>query len=243
MIKRIIKKGLFKLGYKISPLSEPYDLNKFTAESALKRCIERGIKINTVIDVGASDGRWTRMCRKHLPEANYLLIEAQNGHLEGLQQIKSDFKNLDFVLAAAGDKEGEVFFDNNDLFGGLASHEPLENNSIKVRLTTIDKQTEEKKLKGPFLIKLDTHGFEVPILQGALNTIKEVGLFVIEAYNYKITNNSLRYFEMCQYMENLGFSSIEMADMMLREKDESLWQMDIFFIPSNNREFDYISYR
>jgi len=193
--------------------------------------------------VGASDGRWTRMCMKYLPESTYLLIEAQNGHLEGLQQIKNDFKNVDFVLAAAGDSEGEIFFDNNDLFGGVASHEPLENNSIKVRLVTIDKQVAEKKLKGPFLIKLDTHGFEIPILQGALNTIKEAGLFIIEAYNYKITNHSLRYFEMCQYMEELGFSSIEMVDMMLREKDASFWQMDIFFIPSKDKVFDYISYK
>jgi len=243
MLKRIVKRILARLGYRIASVNEAPAINKFTTEEALKRCIERGLKINTVIDVGASDGRWSRTCLKYFPEASYLLIEAQDAHKEGLQQIKSEFKNVNYVLAAAGDREGEIYFNNEDLFGGIASDKPFDSNCIKVKVTTIDKEVKALQLKGPYLIKLDTHGFEVPILNGALETIKNTELFIIETYNYKIAANSLRYFEMCQYMENIGYSSIEVVDFMLRVKDASFWQMDMFFIPSNRYEFDYISYK
>jgi len=44
-------------------------------------------------------------------------------------------------------------------------------------------------------------------------------------------------------MEDLGFSSIEMVDSMLRLFDKSFWQMDTFFIPSNSKEFNYRGYQ
>ena len=43
-------------------------------------------------------------------------------------------------------------------------------------------------------------------------------------------------------MESIGFQSIEMVDTMLRMYDHTLWQMDIFFIPKNSKEFSFNSY-
>jgi hypothetical protein len=44
-------------------------------------------------------------------------------------------------------------------------------------------------------------------------------------------------------MENVGFSSIEMVDLITRPFDKSFWQMDTFFIPSNSKEFNYRGYQ
>jgi len=251
MIKSILKKTFSVLGYSLhkkkQPKKEqpymPVKLNKsFNMQGALERCMKRGLKVSTVIDVGASDGRWSKGCMKTLPEANYLLIEAQSVHEKGLKQFKEEFEKAEYVLAAAGKSEGVIYFDNEDPFGGLASETKLENNCIEVPVVTIDKEIDKRQLKGPYLIKLDTHGFEVPILEGAKNTLKDASLVIIETYNYKLTDNSLRYWEMCSYMERLGFSPIEMVDFMQRKYDNSFWQMDTFFIPSNNKEFSYNSY-
>lgn len=94
--------------------------DSLTMEGAIQRCVERGLEINTVIDVGASNGSWSRICMKYLPNAQYLLIEAQEPHLDGLVKFKSEFKNSDYILAAAGNREGTIYFDNSGLFGGLA---------------------------------------------------------------------------------------------------------------------------
>ena len=52
-----------------------------------------------------------------------------------------------------------------------------------VRQTTIDHEIGASSLPGPYMIKLDTHGYEVPILCGATETLRNTNLLVIETYN------------------------------------------------------------
>jgi hypothetical protein len=80
-------------------------------------------------------------------------------------------------------------------------------------------------------------------LEGAQDALKQAELVIIETYNFQLNNDSLKYYQMCKYMEDLGFSSIEMVDSMLRLFDKSFWQMDTFFIPSNSKEFNYRGYQ
>ena len=91
-------------------------------------------------------------------------------------------------------------------------------------------------------VKLDTHGFEVPILIGAAETLKQANVVIIEVYNFKLTEPCLRFHEMCTHMESLGFRCYDMADPMLRQRDRALWQMDLFFAPSASPIFRYGSY-
>ncbi len=240
MIKRIIKKGFNTLGYKLQKKgaeSYPKYQNPMTIQAALIRCKDRGLKIDTVIDVGASDGRWSKDCMKFFPEVNYLMIEAQEGHRSALENFKNDNPKVDFILAAAGRTEGNIYFNEADLFGGLASETPLEENCIEVPVISLDNEINKRNLKGPYLLKLDTHGFEIPILEGANAIMRNAELIIIETYNFKLTNDSLRYWEMCEYMEKLGFSPIENVDFLLRKQDKAFWQMDTFFIPSTNKAF------
>ncbi len=240
MVKRIIKYLFNKMGYQIQKNRKVVD---FTLDGALKRCMSRGLKVNSVIDVGASDGRWTRRCMAFLPGAEYLLIEAQQDHQKGLDILKDAHKNVNYILAAAGNMMGKIYFDNTDLFVGLASETPFKDHCIEVPVVTIDNEIKKRHLPPPYLIKLDTNGFEVPILEGAVDALKKAELVIIETYNFIVSNNSLKYFQMCQYMEKLGFSSVELVDFMIREKDGSFWQMDTFFIPSSNKIFEYNSFK
>lgn len=241
-IKKGINFGLSKFDYKINRI-QPQPKNKFSMFEALQRQKDRGLSIDYVIDVGASNGNWSRECLKYFSYAQYLLVEAQSGHEDSLVSFKQEFKNIDYVIAAAGKENGKIYFDNTGLFGGIASETKLEKNCIEVPVISPDEEIKKRNYQGSFLLKLDTHGFEIPILEGAKELIKKAELVVIEVYNYKLTNESLKFFEMCYYMETLGFSPIEMVDFMLRPHDESFWQMDIFFVPSNNKSFDYNAYK
>lgn len=246
MIKKLVKFFLKVVGLKVQiipKLPPNYISQEFTMEGALERCTKRGLNVKTVIDVGASDGRWTSLCMKYLPDAKYLLIEAQECHKTALENFIIKHQNVDFILAAAGNREGRIFFDYGDMLGGLASETPFEQNCVEVPVICIDKEVEKLDLKPPYLIKLDTHGFEVPIIEGAKGIMDSTELIIIETYNYQLTNNSLKYYQMCSYMEKLDFSSIEMVDFMLRKNDSSFWQMDTFFIPSNSNEFNYNKYK
>ncbi|MDV3001974.1 MAG: hypothetical protein N5P05_003580 [Chroococcopsis gigantea SAG 12.99] len=142
-------------------------------ESALHRCAARNPKINTVIDIGASNGCWSSIARKYFSSAFYYLIEANPFHEKALRQYKMGNENTDYILAAAGDTTGQIYFDGRDLFGGLASHNSVHENDLKVPVITIDRIIKDNNLSPPYLLKLDTHGFEIPIFEGQGNPISD----------------------------------------------------------------------
>ena len=189
------------------------------------------------IDIGASNGMWTEKCVKYFPEAYYFLVEAQEPHEEGLRQLKKSMPRMDYILAAAGETDGEIYFDNTDLFGGMASSEPFAKNNITVPVTSIDTLVRQRDLKPPFLLKLDTHGFEVPIFKGARETLAQTELIVVETYNFTISPDSLRFHEMCAFLETQGFRCVDICDPLHRPRDRSLWQFDLFFAPENSVAF------
>jgi FkbM family methyltransferase len=210
--------------------------------SALKRCKRRGLQVGTIVDVGASDGRWALVAREYFPLAFCLLIEAQKDHKQALEKVKSRFSRFDYVIAAAGNHRGTTYFDAGDLFGGLASATPVGNNSVTVPMVTVDEEVSRRNLSPPYLLKLDTHGFELPILEGAKNTLDSASLVVIETYNFKLTTDSLKFHEMCTFMESKGFSCVDLVQPMHRPGDHAFWQMDLVFIPSENAVFSSNSY-
>jgi len=231
--RKVVIKSLQALGYNFDEIS---------LEGALERSKNHGIPIQTVIDIGASNGVWSERCQKYFPDAFYFLIEAQKPHAPALEKLKRRLPNVDYIMAAAGDGEGEIYFDASDLLGGIAAHTPFEKNCIIVPMTTVDVQVNLKNLQPPFLIKLDTHGFEVSILEGAVETLKQTELIVIEVYNFKISQDNLRFHEMCAYLEAKGFRCLDLCDPLRRPRDRALWQLDLFFARSTSPIFESDSY-
>jgi hypothetical protein len=89
---------------------------------------------------------------------------------------------------------------------------------------------------------LDTHGFELPILTGAAQALRQTAMIVVEAYNFQLSEVSLRFHEMCAHLESLGFRSADLADPMLRPHDDLLWQLDIVFLPATSSSFSHQKY-
>ena len=54
---------------------------------ALKRAAKRGVGINTIIDVGASNGSWSQLCMQSFPNTDYFLIEAQEPHRKDIDEL------------------------------------------------------------------------------------------------------------------------------------------------------------
>jgi hypothetical protein len=113
----------------------------------------------------------------------------------------------------------------------------------QVPVKTIDTIVSERNLTGTFLLKFDTHGYELPILKGARQALNKTSIIIMEAYNFQISDNALRFHEMCAHMESLGFRCYDIADPMLRDYDKSFWQMDLFFCRNDEKIFKYPHYK
>ena len=119
----------------------------------------------------------------------------------------------------------------------MASHDISEKADNLVSSTTIDTICDSEELQPPYLIKLDTHGFEIPIFEGAKKALSQTNLIVVEVYNFNIAPESLRFPQLCQYLEDQNFRCIDMCDPLFRKKDGALWQLDLFFIPKSHPIF------
>ncbi len=214
-----------------------------TMAGMIKRLHQQGPDFATLIDIGASDGQWSRLAMEWFPQKDYLLVEAQPVHGPALESFTAGKARVQVAMAAAGSSQGSIHFDASDPFGGIASPTPFPQNNITVPVTTLDHEVSSRALPGPYLIKFDTHGFEVPILEGAAEVLKQTAVIIMECYNFKISPDCLTYPEMCAYLGRLGFRCVDMADVIHREKDGALWQMDIAFIREEAAVFADNNYR
>ena len=204
---------------------------------AIHALAQRISPVTTIIDVGASNGMWTELALSDFPSSQYLLIEAQPVHESALQQFCAAHPNTQYVLAAAGASVGHIYFHIANPFGGRASYTPLPNHNARLPVTTIDAEVAARQLSGPFLLKLDTHGFEVPIFEGAGATLANTVAIIVETYNFKMGPEGLLFYEICAWLQARGFRCIDAVDIRRRPGDDLLWQMDLVFMRSDRPEF------
>ena len=238
-VGRFLDRVLARLGYRLIKRNV---VSPIALSAAFSRVTGRNLAINTVIDVGASNGMWTKVSRQFLPDASYLLIDANPIHEQALKDYVVTLPDVQYRIVAGGAKDGSIYFDASDPFGGVASYEKKEG-YVELPVRSIDSLVNELDLKPPYLLKLDTHGFEVPIFDGAVKTLEETHLIVVEVYNFRIERDSLLFNEMCDHLAKRGFRMIDMCDPLFREYDEAFWQADFFFIRADREEFEYNSYK
>jgi FkbM family methyltransferase len=231
---------------KLSPLvSKVWEnpFTQFTAPEALQRIGAHGFPVASVIDIGASDGRWSRKAMVHFPQAKFLAVEPLAERSAALEELRREKPNFDFAIAAAGSGVvREVTLSvSPDLDGSTVDGRGGE--ARRVRSATLDELVAEHRLPGPHLVKFDTHGFEDEILRGAEKTLAQTSVIIMEVYNFNISPHALRFPEMCGRIEALGFRCYDMADPLLRPYDRCLWQMDFYFCRADAAPFAHNDYR
>lgn len=213
---------------------EKWNVNSL--DGALKRVVALIGEVETVVDIGASNGSWTEDCLRYFPNSHYLLVEANPVHAAALEEFSSGRKKIGICMAAAGEIEGDIFFHAADPFGGVASKTAFDSDNIRVPVVTLDQEIERRGLGGRFLIKLDTHGFEVSILNGAGHSLMCASCVIVECYNFVIAENSRLFPNMCEFLRARGFRVADVFDVM-RRSDGLLWQMDIVFLREDHPAF------
>jgi FkbM family methyltransferase len=193
-----------------------------------------GLTVDTVFDIGAWNGNWSRAAKKELPWANFILFEANPAYKNVLDS--TGFRNfcgtvlsnpgrsiVDFYNGTnTGDsyyKETTVVYDNQK--------------PIQLECKTLDDFVKEYNLPIPNFIKIDTQGSELDILAGA-SFLDQVDLIYTElpivCYN-KGAPNLQDYLE---FFKQHRFVPIEVFEK--HYADNILIQMDIMFMRHEAKE-------
>lgn len=203
---------------------------KTSLDHALRRLQGHQIPITTLIDVGASNGSWSKTFARYFPGRHHLLIDANEVHVPELTKACQENANWHYTVAAVGGKNEELYFDASDPLGGHLSKHIHNENYRPYPSTTIDDLLAQQPLPGPYMIKLDTHGVEIPILAGSANALKQTNALVIETYNFSFSDPAVPFWELCRHLFELGFRPLDAFDLLYREVDNAFWQFDLLFV-------------
>lgn len=185
-----------------------------------------GFDPKTVIDVGVAWG--TDDLYAAFPKASFYLIEPQ---VEFEPEIKSWSRrySIEYVIGAAGATAGELALNiHADPSHSTALARPsVEQRTVPV--VTLDSLWRDKP--GPILLKIDTEGQELRVLDGATQILRQADMVMLEVRLISYAEGMPEFGDVVAYMTSRGFSLYDILDGGYRPLDGALEMLDLVFVP------------
>jgi FkbM family methyltransferase len=196
----------------------------------LRQALTKGILVDTVIDIGASDGCWTLECLKVLPQANYFLVEPLDEHRPRLMKLAAANPAVSIWNGLLGKKADVVGLHvHGDQSSILDSSEYAGSEIRKIEARPLDAFLASGHLRGRLLIKLDVQGAELTVLEGAAHCLRQTELVLLEVSFQQIYHSAPLVDAVISWMANAGFRVFDICSYVQRPYDGLLAQADLFF--------------
>lgn len=218
-----------------------HDLGAPTMGGGLLGLRERGVRLSSVVDVGACIGDWTRLCRKVFPEARVLMVEPQGRHAAALQAEQQRSGGLvthvqalvgppgmtqaDFVVLDSGEGTGSSVLPE-------ASDVPRHVETMAV--CTLDELIARHGPAAPQMLKLDVQGFELEVLKGASAALSTAEFVLLELSLWPYNVGAPLAAEVMAWLDARGFRAYEVIDLS-RRPDGVMVQVDMLFVRGDSR--------
>ena len=190
---------------------------------------EKGLRFKTVYDVGACNGLWsTTLKEDYLYESEFIMFEANSEYNEVLKSTGIRYFNT--VLSSPGRGEVEFFNGTNTGDSYYKETTTIYDNQIpiKVPTTTLDELIEKNNLPIPQLLKLDTQGSELDILQGATKLLGKTELIVTELPIIEYNRGAPNISEYLEFFKSHDYIPVDVLEV--HRGEETLIQLDILFV-------------
>ncbi len=205
----------------------------------LKRC---GFNQNFVLDVGAYTGEWTLEFLQVFPGKKVLMLEAQRSKEPILNSIVLNYANINYHIGLLGAEDGrKVFFYQNE----TASHVIYKEEELKEAyaeghvIETIDSIIREGKYPLPDFIKIDVQGYELEVIKGAAECMKNCEVCLLEVSFIDLNGADPVILDVMNLMDHLNFQAYDISQLMRRPYDKALYQADIFFVKKSSKLLAY----
>lgn len=208
-----------------------------TLAASLTRIAAGGVKVGTIIKIGAGSGADVPYVERYFPGSRTLLIEMDVHFLPQWETLRATVPTLRWAICGAAAEDRDGYMRKSDRTGGRITDDPNAD-ATAISFRRVDSLVEEHGLEPPYFLRFDTHGAEKDVLAGATETLKQTALIQMECYNFK---HELTFDKMVGYMRERGFRVIDMCEPLFR-KDGAFWQIHLFFAREDHPAFRTTSY-
>jgi FkbM family methyltransferase len=216
---------------------------KLTKGSSLLRVKNLGIRPRTVFDVGVATG--TNGYYGAFEDVRYVLIEPLEESAPFMKQIVETYPGSIAIQAAAGPEAGEQDFMICPKLSGSSFLLKRRGATVRrVPVVTLDGVVQEHALEGPFVIKLDVQGFELEVLKGAVQTLRQTDILILEASLWadRKGRGMVKLADLISWLDGRGFVLYDIANLARRSVDAAMTELDLVFCPAdsplrNNRAY------
>ena len=198
---------------------------------------KKGYYPDTILDIGAHHGNWTKTMKNIFNHSRYYLFEGID--YPELNQLNND-NQVKIYNILLNDKKEEVNWYQMKNTGDSIFREKTKHftDCEIIKRETIDLDTfilendilqESKNI----FMKIDCQGAEIPILKGASSILKKTDFIVLEIplfgqYNEGVPN----FLEHISFMDSIGFNTYDIIDS--HYVNDFNMQVDILFINKNH---------
>lgn len=205
---------------------------------SLLRLRKLGIELKHIFDAGASDGAWSEHMLADFRDSSFELFEPLVDHVPELRpQIETRLAGARFKLHAvalgAQSKAASMYMYPENLRGSTAlelTAKPAAARVVQVQMLTADDAISRLALPVPDLIKMDTQGCELNILQGARQTLPKVKALLLECWLVRGYGPATPLLlEIAEFLRQYDFHFWDFTGQW-RAADDSLGAQDCVFL-------------
>ena len=214
-----------------------------TGLNLLKLKHELKFEPRTILDIGAQVGDFYRECKQTWPDSQVMMIEATK---ECEPYLKDTGGN--YLIAVLSDEKKTIPFyktklaetnTGNSVYRELTSAYSDDNLIVEDRETTTLDELYDGYTTIFDLVKLDTQGSEIDIMNGGSRLLKNTAVVILEVSHVEYNEKAPLVDEVKEYMESIGFVyNMEIGRSYSDDfqTNDGIIQRDFVFV---NKEFVY----
>ncbi|PUE17938.1 FkbM family methyltransferase [Limnohabitans sp. WS1] len=200
----------------------------------LKETLKSQSSPSVLLDVGANKGNWSTEALKISTDSHPIQIHAFEPSLATRLLLIGRFHGSNAVTVqpyALSDSIGEATFYSEEEGGGTNSLSPVSGRTAEnVQVNTVDRFVEENSIQAISMMKVDTEGFDLFVLRGAVTSLSAGLIEVIQfEYNWRWLLNHACLRDIFDLIADKPYRFGKLVGESIEFYDEWHFEFDRFF--------------